>query len=92
MIVEVQGHQDYQQAITTLLNLAEQYGGHANTIGQQSVGSVKGAHEDTALQTAEKDLRTLVERFANNTSTSNLFESINTIYRDADKDPDLKNW
>lgn len=92
MVVEIQGHPDYQNAITTLLNLAEQYGGHANTIGQQSIGSVKGAHEDTALQSAEKDLKTLIERFANNTSTDNLFDAINTIYRDADQDPELKKW
>lgn len=92
MIVEVQGHQDYQKAITTLLDLAEQYGGHASTLGQQSLGSVKGAHEDTALNRAEIDLKTLIERFANNTSTKDLFDSINTIYRDADQDPDLKNW
>lgn len=92
MVVEVQGHPDYQKAITTLLDLAEQYGGHATTIGQQSVGSIKGAHEDDALKSAEADLKTLIERFANNTSTNDLFDAVNNIYRDADKDPELKTW
>jgi hypothetical protein len=33
-----------------------------------------------------------LERFANNTSFDDLIDSINQIYRDADRDPDLKNW
>src|ERR1700721_877805 len=35
-----------QQAVTALLDLAETYGGHANTMGQQSAGTIKGAHAD----------------------------------------------
>ncbi|KAI4089442.1 MAG: hypothetical protein L6R37_008036 [Teloschistes peruensis] len=109
MIVEIQGHQDYQQAIETLLNLAEQYGGHGKNLSQQGAGSVKGAHSDTALTSAETDLRvrlglvnehsslltqikTLLERFANYTSADDLTDSINAVYRDADKDPELKAW
>lgn len=92
MVIECQGHTDYQQAVTTLLNLAEQYVGHANNIGQQAAGSVQGAHQDTALQSAEKDLKTVIERYANKTSTDDLFEAINAVYRDADSDPDLKTW
>jgi len=37
-------------------------------------------------------LKTLIERFANSTSTDDLFDSLNQIYRDADRDPELKNW
>lgn len=57
LLVECQGHQDYQQAITTLLDLAEEYAGHLNNIGQQSTGAVKGAHGDNSLKTAEQDLK-----------------------------------
>ncbi|KAI4194683.1 MAG: hypothetical protein LQ348_002578 [Seirophora lacunosa] len=92
MIVEIQGHQDYQQAVETLLNIAEEYSGHGKNISKQGAGSVKGAHSDTALTSAETDLRTLLERFANYTSADDMIDSINTIYRDADKDPELKNW
>ena len=99
-----------QQAIETLLRLAEEYGGHAHTVGTQSADSVKGAHTDDALQNAEADLRvrvldfshrsrpilidlkTLIERFANYTSLDDLFDSINQIYRDANQDPELKDW
>lgn len=37
-------------------------------------------------------VQTLLERFANNTSLDNLFDSLDNIYRDADKDPELKGW
>jgi hypothetical protein len=36
--------------------------------------------------------KTLIERSANGTSTDDLFDAINNIYRDADKDPELKSW
>lgn len=37
-------------------------------------------------------LKTLIERFANSTSLDDMFDSINTIYSDADRDPELKGW
>lgn len=92
MVVEIQGHQDYQRAIETLLRLAEQYADHGKNLGQQTQGTVQGAHRDDALQLAEADLKTLLERFANNTSSDDLIDSINQIYKDADQDPELKNW
>ncbi|KAB2581323.1 uncharacterized protein LTHEOB_9664 [Lasiodiplodia theobromae] len=92
MVVEVQGHQDYMRAIETLLRLAEEYTGHSRNLAGQGSGAVKGAHKDDALQGAETDLKTLLERFANSTSLDDLFDSINQIYKDADRDPDLKNW
>ncbi|KAH0165033.1 hypothetical protein KCU67_g4899, partial [Aureobasidium melanogenum] len=92
MIVEIQGHQDYHEAIDTLLRLAEQYSGHTKNLANQSQGTVKGAHKDDSLQMAEADLKTLIERFANGTSLDDMFDSINVIYRDADNDPELKGW
>lgn len=37
-------------------------------------------------------LKLLIERFANGTSSDDLFDSINILYRDADRDPKLKSW
>jgi len=90
MILECQQHPDYQEAITTLLDLAEQYGGHANTLAQGGSGTVKGAR--SSLAQAEADLKTLIERFANGTSSDDLWSSVNQIYEDAQKDPELKDW
>jgi hypothetical protein len=98
-----------REAIDTLLSLAEQYGGHANTLTSDSAGTVKGAHEDDHLRSAEANLmvctatysdnkealtklKTLIERFANYTSTDDFFDALNNIYRDADRDPELKDW
>lgn len=92
MITEIQGHSDYQQAIETLLSLAETYGGHANTLSNQGAGTVKGAHEDNSLRSVEANLKTLIERFANSTSTDDFIDAINQVYRDADQDPELRNW
>jgi len=57
MVVEIQGHQDYQRAIDTLLRLAEEYSGHSRNVAQQSTGAVKGAHSDNQLKMAEADLK-----------------------------------
>lgn len=109
MVVEIQGHHDYQRAIETLLTLAERYSGHGRNMGMQGKGSVQGAHQNDALNIAKANLRvrnlgflqenqwltnmkTLLERFANNTSFDDLIESINQIYKDADQDPELRNW
>ena len=81
-----------QQAIDTLLSLAEEYAGHSKNLTVQATGTVKDAHADTALTTAEADLKTLIERFANYTSADDLVDAINNIYRDADRDPELKDW
>ncbi|KAH0435087.1 hypothetical protein CcaCcLH18_04985 [Colletotrichum camelliae] len=90
MVLECQQHPDYSQAIETLLNLAEEYAGHSRSLAQGGSGTVKDAR--AGLAQAESDLKTLIERFANGTSTDDLFESINQIYRDADQDRELKDW
>ncbi|KIV87776.1 hypothetical protein PV11_03298 [Exophiala sideris] len=92
MVAEIQGHSDYQEAVDTLLYLAETYGGHSKNLAQQTTGTVKEAHGDGALQRAEKNLKTLLERFANYTSFDDLMDALNDIYADADRDPELRNW
>lgn len=44
------------------------------------------------IRTGLTDLKTLIERFANSTSMDDLLDSVNQIYKDADRDPELKNW
>lgn len=90
MVLECQQHPEYSRAIQTLLRLAETYGSHGRELGKDSTGTAKQARSGFAA--AEADLRTLIERFANGTSTSSLWESIGQIYKDADKDPELKGW
>lgn len=46
-----------QQAVETILHLAETYTGHAQNLGQQATGTVRGAHADDHLRIAEQDLK-----------------------------------
>lgn len=52
-----------QQAVETLLSLAEEYGGHGKNLSQQGAGTIKGAHSDTALTSAETDLKVCFRLF-----------------------------
>ncbi|EGR48794.1 uncharacterized protein TRIREDRAFT_48211 [Trichoderma reesei QM6a] len=90
IILECQQHPDYSQAVQTLLRLAEEYGRHGRNLGKGSADSAKDVR--TGLSAAEEDLRTLIERFANGTSTEDLWQSISQIYRDADRDQELRDW
>ncbi|KAH9886163.1 hypothetical protein F4778DRAFT_484186 [Xylariomycetidae sp. FL2044] len=90
MVLECQQHPDYKQAITTLLDLAEEYGKHGRNLATSGAGTAKEAR--SGLDAAEADLKTLIERFANGTSSDDLWLSIKAIYEDADRDPELKNW
>ncbi len=90
MILECQQHPDYYHAIQTLLDLAEQYSDHATRLARGGTGAVRDAR--SGLAQAEADLKTLIERFANGTSTDDLWASVNRIYDAADSDPELKNW
>ncbi|CEO60108.1 hypothetical protein PMG11_04749 [Penicillium brasilianum] len=92
MVIEIQGHADYQQAIETLLSMAEKYAGHTKTATAQSGSAVRDVRSNDSVKTVEHNLRTLIERFANNTSLSDFFDSLDNIYRDADKDPELRRW
>ncbi|CAD6506128.1 BgTH12-07058 [Blumeria graminis f. sp. triticale] len=92
LVVECQGHHDYQEAITTLLDLAQNYTAHAKDLTQQGSSNVKGDHNNDELRQIEANLKILIERFANGTSMNELFRAINTIYVDADHDSELKNW
>ncbi|KAI5819550.1 hypothetical protein BZA77DRAFT_275970 [Pyronema omphalodes] len=92
MIIEIQGHRDYNEAVDTLINLAETYTGHGQNLANQSTSQVKNAHGDNHLKSAESSLKVLIERFANNTSADDLIDAINDIYTDADRDPELKEW
>lgn len=92
MLMEIQGHSDYQRAIETMLNLVEKYGGHGREVSQQGTGVVKDVRGHETVHTIETNLRLLLERFANSTSLDDLFDSLETVYRDAEKDPELRGW
>ncbi len=93
MIVEIQDHEDYNDAIETLIHMAETYSGHAkNVAGQTAQSAQQGQRSSSRLQIAQKDLKTLLERSANSTSLDDFIDALNDIYTDADNDPEFKKW
>lgn len=81
-----------QQAVETLLNMAEQYAGHTRDLSKEGSSSARDVLKSDDVQAVQYNLRTLIERFANHTSLDGFFESLNAIYREAEKDPELRNW
>jgi hypothetical protein len=90
MVLECQQHPEYTHAIQTLLDIAERYGGHGKSLGRDATGTAKDTR--SVFGVVETDLKTLIERFANGTSTDDLWTSINQIYKDADQDSELRDW
>lgn len=92
VIVEQQRHRDYQEAIDFFLGMAETYQGHAKDVTSTAANKGGDVLHDPAFKQAQKELRTLLERFANGESLQPVFDAINQIYVDAQNDPELKAW
>ncbi|EGG07712.1 uncharacterized protein MELLADRAFT_48043 [Melampsora larici-populina 98AG31] len=92
VIVEQQRHRDYQEAIDFFLGMAESYQGHAKGVTSSAANKGGDVLHDPAFKQAQKELRTLLERFANGASLQPVFDAINQIYVDAQNDPELKAW
>lgn len=75
-----------------MLDLAEKYGQHSKDLSHQGVGSVKDVRGNDNVKTVETNLRVLLERFANSTSLDDFFDALDVVYKDAEKDPELKGW
>ena len=48
--------------------------------------------QDPQVNLAWREVRTLLERFANNTSLDTIFDSINILIDDSRRDPELRHW
>lgn len=92
MIVECQRHDDYQQAIQWLLGFLEEYASHGRNASSAAAGSHDALRGDPALNQAFAEIRTLLERFANGRSFSEITDRIQVLYDDARADDDLRGW
>jgi len=92
IVVELQRHRDYQDAMEYFLLAAEQYQGHAADIHAQVEGSAAGVRGESNVAKAETAFRTLIERFANGRPTQPILDAVDQLYTDAKNDPELKNW
>ena len=92
MIVEIQQHEDYLEAIDTLISLAEEYAGHAKTVGKDTNREVHHSADDPNVQNAYHELKTLLENFADWTSMDDMFDAADDLIADANNDPEFKRW
>ena len=92
MVVEIQRHEDYLEAVDTLISLAEEYIGHAKTIGKDTNREMQHSANDANVQKARQELKTLLENFADWTSMDDMFDSAADLISDAINDPEFNRW
>lgn len=92
VVVELQRHRDYQDAIEFFLNMAHSYGTQAKSVGAASGDQGLNVRNDPGFIQAETELRTLLERFANNTSFQPVIDAVSQVYKDAENDAELRAW
>ncbi|WVQ82003.1 hypothetical protein IAT38_004130 [Cryptococcus sp. DSM 104549] len=92
VVVECQGHKDYQEAITWLLDTLENYHGHAKTVGAKGVDSAGAVANDPAIGDSTLKFRVLLERFANGQSLDGVINALDQIYTDVQNDGELRSW
>ncbi|TEB22810.1 hypothetical protein FA13DRAFT_1466724 [Coprinellus micaceus] len=79
--------------MTWLLDYFDEYIQHARTTSTNLISTDTNAvPENDKLKIATLELRTLLERFANNTSMDIIFDAIDVLVNDTRRDPELRQW
>jgi len=92
MVVEIQQHEDYAEAIDTLVSLAEEYVHHAKSVAKDTHREVRRTAQDSNIQKAQLELKILLENFADGASMDDMFDAANDLITDAGNDPEFDNW
>jgi len=92
VIIECQKHDDYQASLKWLLDTLENYSTHGKGIAKNAHSQAKDVTQDTGLSQAARELRTLLERFANDRSMDQIKDAVDALYDDANRDEELRNW
>jgi hypothetical protein len=92
VIIECQKHDDYQASLKWLLDTLETYSAHGKAAAKNAHAESKGVAQDSALKQATRELRTLLERFANGRSMDQIKDAVDVLYDDANRDEELRNW
>ncbi|KAF8186734.1 hypothetical protein BJ912DRAFT_1032111 [Pholiota molesta] len=92
VILECQKHDDYQESIRWLLSFIEEYAAHGRDAAGQGKEHVSGLTDDETLNLCIRELRTLLERFANNMSMDVIIDAVNALVDDARRDEGLRRW
>lgn len=78
--------------MTWLIGLVEEYASHAGQVRSHTVDIHEKVIGDSKVQLATRELRTLLERFANNQSIDPILEAFGKLAEDAKTDEELKGW
>ncbi|KAF8956220.1 hypothetical protein BDZ97DRAFT_1852748 [Flammula alnicola] len=93
VIVECQKHGDYQESIRWLLDFFEEYAtSHGRDAAAKGKEHAHGLTNDRNLNICISELRTLLERFANGTSTDIIGDAITALIDDSRRDEGLRDW
>jgi len=91
--MECQKHDNYQESVTWLMSYIEEYAKHGRKIaGASKEHTADSVVKDKNLKRATRELRTLLERFANNTSIDIVLDATDAIIDDARRDEELRAW
>jgi Family of unknown function (DUF5923) len=92
MVVEIQQHEDYQEAINTLISLSEEYFGGTKTLANDGQREATRSPHESNVQKAHSELKTLLENFADGTSMDDMFDAADNLITDAKNDSEFTRW
>ncbi|KAF5347588.1 hypothetical protein D9756_010708 [Leucocoprinus leucothites] len=92
VVLECQRHDDYQESIRWLLSYIEDYAKHGRHIATNGQSTGKSAFSEPRVDLSLREVRTLLERFANNTSIDGIIDAANVLIDDSRRDPELRRW
>ncbi|KAG6809329.1 hypothetical protein H0H92_000666 [Tricholoma furcatifolium] len=92
VILECQKHDDYQEALKWLLAFIGGWAAYEHTQVKSHGKQARAFTEDERFRGSLRDLRTLLERFANNQSMDPILDSISALSDDAHRDTELRRW
>ncbi|KAI0028014.1 hypothetical protein K488DRAFT_90191 [Vararia minispora EC-137] len=92
VIIECQRHDDYQESIRWLIAFVEEYAAHGRSVAGHGKDTHGKLTNDVNLQASWTQLRTLLERFANNRSMDLIFQAINQLIDDVRQDQEFREW
>jgi hypothetical protein len=90
--MECQKHDNYQESVTWLMGFIEEYVKHGRTLAEAGKDRKAEVKKDKNLTLATRELRTLLERFANGVSLDIVLDAVDAIIDDARRDDALREW
>jgi len=92
VVVELQEHKDYREAMTWLLDTFDNYKGHAEHVASKGTDAAGTVANHGGVQDATLRFRTLIERFANGQSLDGVYSALDDMYSDSKNDQELRQW